>query len=314
MSTNITGKELYAQYPTEYDVNGSSKYVYKCYFNGYSLCTICDLKSCEKLWFGGCYGRGSLSRSKPVFKFQDTKDDSNSTEKLILSPIEVIFLQYVFGCLEVVAENDNSRKFSLQELWRTWVSDSLKLDDINVNQILDRTTEISKYEYLMLGSSCDYKYLIGNILTTDFLLKYATYHYLRGNGHVVRHANKFGCDFLLYKKGPSVDHAFAGVLICPKVYIKYDNGREDPVDNITKRIKYNSWNSFISTVRILNTVKKSARVLFINFKIDQVHVSSVEQCTRHIEGLITNVEYFLDQITHISSIDASRWIPEKTRE
>ncbi|XP_013180034.1 PREDICTED: tRNA-splicing endonuclease subunit Sen2 [Papilio xuthus] len=46
-----------------------------------------------------------------------------------------------------------------------------------------------------------------------FLEKYVVYHYFRSKGYVVKPGIKFGGDFLLYKEGPSVNHADFIVLI-----------------------------------------------------------------------------------------------------
>ncbi|XP_014371333.2 tRNA-splicing endonuclease subunit Sen2 isoform X2 [Papilio machaon] len=46
-----------------------------------------------------------------------------------------------------------------------------------------------------------------------FLEKYVVYHYFRSKGYVVKPGIKFGGDYLLYKEGPSVNHADFIVLI-----------------------------------------------------------------------------------------------------
>jgi len=44
-------------------------------------------------------------------------------------------------------------------------------------------------------------------LSTEFISKYAVYHYLRSKGWVVKSGLKFGGDYLVYSKGPPFCHA-----------------------------------------------------------------------------------------------------------
>ncbi len=44
-------------------------------------------------------------------------------------------------------------------------------------------------------------------LYDDFDLKYAVYRDLRGHGLIVTPGIKYGCDFVVYKRGPGLEHA-----------------------------------------------------------------------------------------------------------
>lgn len=54
---------------------------------------------------------------------------------------------------------------------------------------------------------------IGESQVEKFNALYKTYVDLRGRGFIVRRGLKFGCDYLVYKYGPGIDHAPFGVLV-----------------------------------------------------------------------------------------------------
>jgi tRNA-intron endonuclease len=57
-----------------------------------------------------------------------------------------------------------------------------------------------------------------------FIALYDVYKDLRRRGFIVRRGLKFGCDYLVYRHGPGIDHAPFGVLI-------YVEGEEiDPIE------------------------------------------------------------------------------------
>lgn len=51
----------------------------------------------------------------------------------------------------------------------------------------------------------------GQKLIENFDTLYRVYRDLRERGFVIRRGLKFGCDYLLYKYGPGIDHAPFGV-------------------------------------------------------------------------------------------------------
>lgn len=53
---------------------------------------------------------------------------------------------------------------------------------------------------------------------------YGVYVDLRKRGFVIRRGLKFGCDYLVYRYGPGVDHAPFGVLVY------YDGEKIDPIE------------------------------------------------------------------------------------
>jgi tRNA-splicing endonuclease subunit Sen2 len=54
-------------------------------------------------------------------------------------------------------------------------------------------------------------------LAPRFPIRFAVYHYYRSKKWVVRPGLKYGADFTLYKKGPSLDHSKYLVVIIPTI-------------------------------------------------------------------------------------------------
>ena len=65
------------------------------------------------------------------------------------------------------------------------------------------------------GRLLDWKELIetGKSRVNKFTALYRVYVDLRKRGFVVRRGLKFGCDYLIYRFGPGIDHAPFGVLV-----------------------------------------------------------------------------------------------------
>ena len=59
--------------------------------------------------------------------------------------------------------------------------------------------------------SYDELYSSGGELIDDFRELYLVYRDLRERGFIVRRGLKFGCDYLVYRLGPGIDHAPYGV-------------------------------------------------------------------------------------------------------
>jgi len=69
--------------------------------------------------------------------------------------------------------------------------------------------------------SRDELYSTASKLIDKFSMLYAVYRDLRSRGFVVRRGLKFGCDYLVYRYGPGIDHAPYGVEVLDRD-AKYD--------------------------------------------------------------------------------------------
>lgn len=83
-----------------------------------------------------------------------------------------------------------------------------------------------------------------SIINTDFAIEYCVYEYFRSIGWIVKSGENYGANFLLYRKGPSSDHAqYAVILILDK--------------------KQPSWNTLISYHRVTQSVCKDLLLVYV---------------------------------------------------
>lgn len=97
------------------------------------------------------------------------------------------------------------------------------------------------------GRLLDYNELldIGSSRVSKFKALYSVYRDLKQRGFIVRRGLKFGCDYLVYRYGPGIDHAPFGVLV-------YSSNEEiDPVE-------------LIRAGRLLHSVRKKLIIAIVN--------------------------------------------------
>jgi tRNA splicing endonuclease len=126
--------------------------------------TVPDRKHAAVIFENGYFGKGSLSKSKPIGEARG--------EVLFLTPEETFFLVRYVGCL----------------------------------QLFDQAPDLpkSKARGPMDSNTCWIAFCNSN---TRFPERYATYHYFRCKGWLVKCGLKFGSDFLLYEDIPDKVHA-----------------------------------------------------------------------------------------------------------
>ncbi|KAK8066839.1 tRNA-splicing endonuclease subunit Sen2 [Apiospora hydei] len=93
-----------------------------------------------------------------------------------------------------------------------------------------------------------------------FLVQYAVYHHFRSLGWVVRPGIKFGCDWLLYNRGPAFSHAEFAISVMPS----YSNpgwksqGRKAPAHN---------WHWLHSVNRVQSTAVKTLVLVYVDIPL-----------------------------------------------
>lgn len=92
-------------------------------------------------------------------------------------------------------------------------------------------------------------YYLRSNLKLDFAVEYGVYHYFRSRGWIVKSGTNYGANFLLYKEGPSIDHAqYAVNIICE------DHGT---------CAESNRWNSLLTFHRVIQSVCKELLLVFV---------------------------------------------------
>lgn len=141
----------------------------------------------SKLWWGGCFGKGTQSRSmaqfsgpctcNSCFSTQNELDDCRGSgeEVVMLMAVEVIYLAFH----EKLNISHNGSVITAATLWNTFCSD------------------------FIATSSND----------LPFPHLYACYKYYRDLKWIPRAGTKYGVDFVLYKASPTLCHSEFGVSI-----------------------------------------------------------------------------------------------------
>lgn len=106
-------------------------------------------------------------------------------EHLQLTLEEAFWLSFGLGVLQVKVENTD--------------------DVLSVDHLFQLAREYSSYPPRQLNMGSD----------DPFLIQYAVYHHFRSLGWVTRPGIKFGCDWLLYHRGPAFSHAEFAIVVLP---------------------------------------------------------------------------------------------------
>ncbi|KAK8030369.1 hypothetical protein PG990_000103 [Apiospora arundinis] len=93
-----------------------------------------------------------------------------------------------------------------------------------------------------------------------FLVQYAVYHHFRSLGWVVRPGVKFGCDWLLYNRGPAFSHAEFAISVMPSYSDAgwKSQGRKAPAHN---------WHWLHSVNRVQSTAVKTLVLVYVDIPL-----------------------------------------------
>lgn len=128
----------------------------------------------------------------------------------------------------------------------------------------------------------------------NFIIHYVVYHFYRSHGWCVRSGIKFGCDYLLYKRGPPFHHAE----FCINVM---DN---DPSNNKDKKnMNDYTWYSRIS--RVISGAKKTLIFSYVTRQTTKTQIMNW-----WVKGKYHKVfnSYEINEIIY------KRWVPGKNRD
>lgn len=141
------------------------------------------------------------------------------------------------------------------------------------------TLSIYKDDHLLSTSEVFYECCK---LNPKFLLDYVVYHHYRSLGWCVRAGIKFGCDMLLYKRGPPFSHAEFGILI------------------VSTKLRLD-WIEISSISRVIGGVKKSLVLCFVDEPSESQTTSAGD-----IHSLLSSYK--------VTEVLYRRWIPSRSRD
>lgn len=126
-----------------------------------------------------------------------------------------------------------------------------------------------------------------------FIVQYVAYHYYRSLGWCARSGVKFGCDYILYKKGPPFSHAEYSILIMT-----------------TDGTFQKDWIELQCISRVIGSVKKTLILSYVDIPpANEFNEILFNENLDEEEKFIN-----LFKLYNINEVIYRRWIPNKTRD
>lgn len=97
-----------------------------------------------------------------------------------------------------------------------------------------------------------------SIIPLDFAAEYGAYLYFCSKGWVTKSGENYGANFLLYRKGPSLDHAQYAVIVLTN---------ERTV----------SWKTLLAYYRVIQSVSKELLIAYLELPLDLTGPDSIEK-------------------------------------
>lgn len=282
----------------------------------------------RRAWNNGFFGKGTLSRLEPTFGARvlgQLKSSEAVTSERRRKRREFKELRAQFQRLEA---EQRKRELSTEELQK--MEDlKVKMEEVNTEALTFKDNEeaagsedLVDLEFLQLdpveafflafaleaGEVLTEKSVLNDIELLQsiadldhsqalfihrllvFLQRYVVYHHYRSLGWCVRSGIKFGCEYLLYKRGPPFHHAEFGILI-----LAADETR--------------LWEDTMAVARVIGGVKKTLIFAY-------VEMPTLEQVSEVWESKKAPRQKVMDllQLYRISEMVYRRWSPSRTRE
>lgn len=196
-------------------------------------------------------GEADLRQEDLAIIDPETMELRQNLEVLMLQKTEVFFLRFA---LNVVSVTINEQVATLQQLFAACNGGAVRPD-------------------------------------SKFILDYVVYHHFRSLGWCVRSGIKFGCDYLLYKRGPPFMHAEYTVLVIPS----------------TEK-HWKSWEDVMAVSRVVSGVKKTLVLVYVDVPsagaFDEIYHEDMD------------LEKFraLFSLYRVTEVVWRRWNPSRTRD
>ncbi|KAH8585173.1 tRNA-intron-encoded endonuclease [Cryptosporidium sp. chipmunk genotype I] len=202
-------------------------------------------------------------------------------ENIHLKFIENLYLKFNLGSKKVEETHDQisfQYIFNIYEI--IYIGEKYEHYDIlfKVKGLVDDKNEPFKITYENISNIYKRFYLNKENL---ILLKYIIYKYFKEKNYIVKDGLKFGVDFILYHKSPSLVHGKHCILICKFTYgeeddesdqLKYDGYEEVIYNNKTYIVKFPiiNYKKIINLSRLCESVSKKLILIEYNSKNDEV--------------------------------------------
>lgn len=275
---------------------------------------VTDHASMMRLWREGFFGKGSLSRSEPTWEARDsrrlgmtnediTKQRRNERRRFKELRAEAQELEAIARTRPLTGDEE-VQLAQLRETvgtLRDGTVNSKEFEDAKALEVYAETknSSLTATEYLQLQPEevmflaylevVDVALAQLDQLLTSFSC-YAVYHHFRSLGWCARSGIKFGCHWLLYKRGPPFHHAEYGVLI---------------VDSSQQT----QWTDMLAVARVIGGVKKTLLVVYVKRPTQETLTSIITSNASYKEKVTQ-----LLQAHPLTQVMMRRWVPAKSRD
>ncbi|TPX45136.1 hypothetical protein SeMB42_g03435 [Synchytrium endobioticum] len=254
---------------------------------------IDDFDQSRILWTDGFFGKGTLSRSEPLYgrgnenrmgilkrklagklgnasvsvaveaAGEGEKALGYNPERVQLSPFESIFLAWALDCVDI--RSACGEPMGTTSLWKYMM-----------NQMTQYTTQPDVMTNGLRQSEW------------EFIARYIVYHVYRARRWVVWSGIKFGADFVCYRKGPVFTHSEYALVVLPVV--------NNETVGFSQDFKW-----YLGLNRVCAQVKKNVVLCYVHFGDD-----FTVRDGQHPYDVLR--KYRLEEIT------IKRFIPERNRD
>lgn len=260
-------------------------------------------------------------------------DATSDEEHLILCPMETVYLSCQLKCLDICTASSpllDSKEVNESLL----IAEPLQFWRINcLIAMLENppAASISQLVHQSLSAAADSSWLhsrlrlpeetsiaiVKKLLCNRFIVNYVAYHHYRFQRKlVVRRGIKYGCDFVLYERGPVMQHAGQAVLI-----MEGDDLCEFRGDSEAAMAAKFNWFDVSTHVRVLGNVKKQFRICYVSLSAKTLNSGGGNASDEGVKDYWFNLvrDIYNDPMAclahySITEIELGRWIPERTRD
>ncbi|EGG23154.1 hypothetical protein DFA_05286 [Cavenderia fasciculata] len=216
---------------------------YFALFIGYAV-KLFTLEDGIDLYRHGCFGKGNLSRSEPVYNSRSNNSNGGGDQKRVTKGGFHIKKKVKINNQNnqnnntnnnnnnATASTENNENITFEEYLQLSLYEAFylsysfgcltilrypndnEIDEIEIEEKGEEKEEklnLRKYVRMTI-EECWIKF---NQYDKSFLYGYIVYHHFRSIGWIVRSGLKYGCDFVLYKLSPELIHAQYAIIAKP---------------------------------------------------------------------------------------------------
>lgn len=192
--------------------------------------------------------------------------------------------------IEEEEERDDDKETEDEEFLKSKDLEMLELQPVEATFLTWAlpVLQLSTHELFSKLFPVDYDQMTEEIY--QFIIQYVTYHHYRSHGWCVKSGIKFGCEYLLYKRGPPFQHAEFCIMV---------------MDAREKEQKHKDYTWYSTISRVCSVARKTMILCYVEPLVDQDTITQLWREKKYIN---------LFQAFQINEIIYKRWVPGKNRD